>query len=1178
METKDLNLLIIEDHDIFFDYLSKIILGIKNKRFNIIRATTLENAVDILKNFSFDLILSDLGLPDSEGINTIINIYSSANYTPIIALTHEEDYFLSLKAIEYGADDFILKGKINFEILEKTIDYTIERSKFKRQILKKDASIKKFIDNNKDGILIINKSDNIILYSNFASEHLLKADGNTLINKKLEIPFSMENFIEYKFNISGEEKIIEISTSTIEWNDISSYILTLRDITLNKIKENELKQREQTLKKVFESMLTGIILIDYNTKIIIDVNPIVEKIFGYKKEELIGQNCKKIICEHEPDKCIIEGNENTIMKKESFIINKDSVKIPVFKSSNIINITNKKYIICSIADLSEQKAMEELLKKKLEYERLESKITKRFFELDDIDNILKLSLDDIRKLTGSDISFVILFKPETQFEFNIYDSYSSNNYKREVKKITKDDFDLLQKTLNNPTPLLLPTFNNTDTQFKEIIDFSKNKNVESAVFIPLYEDNIFCGLMGIEFINKSQNWELLDIDILITISQMIVIGWNRFENINNIINNYILLNSIIHTIPGPIFYKNIDGTYLGCNDKFSNLFFGTTEEDIVGFKSSDIRDKFKPDFNDSYYEKDEELFKNPGIQVFETQIICKDGIARNFVFYKSSFKNAENQIAGIVGIMLDITSRKAKENEILKLNTAINQSENLVTITNKNGIIEYVNKGFKKVTGFNENEIIGKDFEKIMSVLNPKNIFENLQETIIKGNIWKGELLNIKKSGEIFYEWASITPVFDNYSQITNFIMVSEDITQRKQEDIEKEKIKQKLIESEKLSVIGQLSAGIAHEFNNILAIIKSTIQLMLLKNEMKQLELPGEVISELKTIEENIKRGSDIVGNLTNLSRPTELKQDFYQIKDIIDEVLKIQKKQFEIENIIIEKKYDEVPDLFIDRGQLHQVFLNLSINARHAMKIHGKGKITISIKKINTNIEIRFGDTGTGIKNNIKDKIFLPFFSTKGAHSKDGLDIKGTGLGLSVTLNIIKSNNGSIEVESEENNGATFIITFPINEKKVKEISNFKIETNEKADRHFNSFYKIVIVDDEEKILENMKSFLRINGYRNIMTFNNGNNFINSFKKEMYNLILLDFYMPGINGAQIFEKIVKIDDNIKVVFLTGNIEELENISIDKNIILILKKPFEEKEILKKIDELSVNKINTEN
>ncbi len=321
-----------------------------------------------------------------------------------------------------------------------------------------------------------------------------------------------------------------------------------------------------------------------------------------------------------------------------------------------------------------------------------------------------------------------------------------------------------------------------------------------------------------------------------------------------------------------------------------------------------------------------------------------------------------------------------------------------------------VNQAFENLTGLKNDEIIGKfvldilpDFEKEWI-----EIYGKVAKT---GASERFELYSSSLNKHL--EVHAFCPMKNQ------FACIFQDISLRKNLEAE-------LIISERLAAVGQLSSGIAHEFNNILAIIKGNAQLLKMDIE----NLSDEQKEMLDIIDEQTNRGKDIANRMMSFSSPRKLSKEKYDIVEIIKEVISIQERRLMMDNIDIEFSIEDCNTdyfLLMDKKQIQQVIVNLLINAAHAIKPKGRGIIKIHLSQTDKNIIIAIEDNGVGMNPDTKSKIFTPFFSTKGAFSNNDLAIKGTGLGLLICLTIVKMHNGSINIESQEGQGSTFIIKLP-------------------------------------------------------------------------------------------------------------------------------------------------------
>ncbi len=398
---------------------------------------------------------------------------------------------------------------------------------------------------------------------------------------------------------------------------------------------------------------------------------------------------------------------------------------------------------------------------------------------------------------------------------------------------------------------------------------------------------------------------------------------------------------------------------------------------------------------------------------------------------------------------------------------------------------------------------------------------------------------------EIRYEGkfleVSLSPLRDFESgEIFGVIATTEDIT-------EKKKLEAQLIHSAKMSGVGQLAAGVAHEFNNILSGIIGYTSLALTRGDIDSIK------KDLRIIERASDRAVEIVNKLLSFSRQKGEKFKVSQIENVIDDALGLVEHTFETEGIRILRSYENVPPIRLNLGELQQVFLNLAINSKHAMP--GGGAIAISTKLVDDFIRIDFSDTGVGIPPENLSRIFEPFFTTK---TGDGPKA-GTGLGLSVIYAIIERHGGRIEVSSEPNKGTTFTIFLP-NVQSVARTpepdtpqrqnpSGKVIELRRKGN--------VLIVDDEEFIRDIVKECLTSTGH-NVITAESGEEALDLMKQNHFDIMFLDFSMPSKDGLELLREIRAIDRNANVVIISARPEEqLPGELSDEGSYNIIKKPF---------------------
>ncbi|HLA00298.1 MAG TPA: ATP-binding protein [Thermodesulfovibrionales bacterium] len=380
--------------------------------------------------------------------------------------------------------------------------------------------------------------------------------------------------------------------------------------------------------------------------------------------------------------------------------------------------------------------------------------------------------------------------------------------------------------------------------------------------------------------------------------------------------------------------------------------------------------------------------------------------------------------------------------------------------------------------------------------------------------------------------------------------------------EIMKEKDEQKLLmekltRTEKLSSLGELVSGVAHELNNPLTAVMGLSELLLGK------DLPEAVKNQLKLINEASHRSKRIIDNLLTFARSHKLEKRYLDLNNLIRKTLELKEYQLQADNIDVELNFDPyLPLTMLDEHQLQQVFLNLINNSQHAIvKKGGRGRISVSTSSEGNIIRAQVSDTGKGIPDNIAKKIFDPFFTTKEVGS-------GTGLGLSISYGIIKAHEGNIYVTSNPEAGATFIIEFPILKMAVEAspASSAKVSHTQLAAKG----RRALVLDDEHTILALLNEILSDAGFHVDVTAT-GDEALKMLKGRAYDLIISDLKMPGMNGKEFYHKVksIKPDAANKIIFISGDtVSDGTQTFLKDTGNLFLKKPFTIEDLMKVISE----------
>ena len=435
----------------------------------------------------------------------------------------------------------------------------------------------------------------------------------------------------------------------------------------------------------------------------------------------------------------------------------------------------------------------------------------------------------------------------------------------------------------------------------------------------------------------------------------------------------------------------------------------------------------------------------------------------------------------------------------------------------------YWNKGAERLYGWASKEVVGR---KVSSFLHSDLAeVEGAIQKVLKNDRWEGELHKIGKEGNPFLVQASWTLLRDSDGKPTSVLAINSDLT-------EKKKLEAQFLRAQRMESIGTLAGGIAHDLNNVLAPIMMSVELLKLTCTSEQDQ------NLLATLLSSVKRGANLVSKVLGFARGVEGQRIPVNIGHLISELVRVMQETFP-RNITIE--YESSANLWSvvgDPTQIHQVILNLCVNARDAMP--NGGKLTISAANIvlddtyasmNLNarpgsyVVLRVEDSGTGIPPELMERIFEPFFTTKEMG-------KGTGLGLSTTMAIVKSHSGFINHYSEVGKGTKFKVYFPANAS--KEASEEQSIEQTRLPRGKGEL--ILVVDDEESIRNVAKSTLERFGY-SVMVAAHGAEAIVIYlqNQSAIAVILTDMAMPIMDGPALIIALKSINPKVRIIGSSG-------------------------------------------
>jgi PAS domain S-box-containing protein len=479
---------------------------------------------------------------------------------------------------------------------------------------------------------------------------------------------------------------------------------------------------------------------------------------------------------------------------------------------------------------------------------------------------------------------------------------------------------------------------------------------------------------------------------------------------------------------------------------------------------------------------------------------------------------------------LELTARNEElvvsEQKLLLQSTALETAANAVMITDVAGVILWVNPAFLAQTGYASAEVIGQTPALLKSGRHDGAFYRTLWGTILAGETWKGHFINKRKDGSLYHDEHTITPVRSGGADITHFIAIMNDVTERK-------RLEDQFIEAQKMEVVGQLAGGVAHDFNNVLAVIMGYSDLLL-----QDLAENKDLCAYVEEIGHAARRASGLTQQLLIFSRKQTVQAVELNLNDVVRGMEKML-GQLINENIELAVETDEKIGLIrADSGYVGQVLMNLVVNARDAMPDGGTLTIATGVVELSGAVEgianaqarpyvmLSVTDTGIGMSEEVKARIFEAFFTTKAAG-------KGTGLGLVTCQTIVRQCGGHIRVTSEMRKGTTFQVFFP-------QVAGAAPTSTGAGPGDFpcrGGNETILLVEDEPALRHLAQGVLRSQGYE-VLTAPNGQDALRVARDHHgspITLVVTDVVMPQMGGKVMAEWLKLTSPDLRVLFTSG-------------------------------------------
>lgn len=517
------------------------------------------------------------------------------------------------------------------------------------------------------------------------------------------------------------------------------------------------------------------------------------------------------------------------------------------------------------------------------------------------------------------------------------------------------------------------------------------------------------------------------------------------------------------------------------------------------------------------------------------------------------FLNSEGKPYQYVAIRSDITERKRAEQQILEQAALLDQAQDAILVRDLDQNIRFWNKGAESIYGWTAEEAVGKNAQDLLLKEHSEQ-FEAAKRAVLEKGEWVGEIRQVRRDGADIVVESRWTLVRDERGMPKSILVINTDIT-------EKKRMEAQFLRAQRMESIGTLAGGIAHDLNNILSPIVMAIDMLQLKANDETSKKWFEVLRA------NAERGGNMVRQVLSFARGVQGERVALQPKHLIKEIVKILRETFPKSIEITFQVPDELWVISADATQIHQVLMNLGVNARDAMPEGG----SISIRAENIFVDenyarmhidakagrfvlITVSDTGPGMSPEIQGRIFEPFFTTKEM-------TKGTGLGLSTALTIVKSHGGFMNVYSELHRGSQFAIYLP-----AFDVPGTVDIAALQSDLPTGNGELILVIDDEESIREITRGTLETFGYR-VITASDGTEAVALYadKKNEIAVVLTDMVMPFMDGPATIRVLQRMNPKVRIIAASGlGANERVGEGSLTGVAVFLNKPYTAEKLLK--------------
>lgn len=940
----------------------------------------------------------------------------------------------------------------------------------------------------------------------------------------------------------------------------------IQDITDRKQSEEALRASEEKFAKTFHASPDSVNLNRLSDGVYLDINEGFTRITGYAAEEVLGRSSLPgelgIWVRAEDRLRLQEGlrRSGRVEGLEAPFRRKDGSVLTGLMSASLIEIDGEPCVLSITRDITELRAQARQLERLTRMYAALSQVNQAIVWSPDRESLLAKICEVMVEFGKFSMAWIGWNDPATH-EVKVAARYGDAPGYLDGLQVRSDDTPMGQ----GPTGLAIregrPCVLNDFLAASEATPWHEGAGragfASSAAF-PIRLEGVVCGALMV-YASERDFFGNHEVALLEEAAGDVSFALDhqagearRLETEKALLQQKNEFERIFNGVPSQIWYKDTQNRFLRVNDKVCRDL-GMDRTQIEGRSAEEVF----PEYAAQFFKDDQEVFATcqPKLGILE-RINTAHGHELWIRTDKVPVVDAQGKVTGLLAIVEDLTGRKETEEALRKISVAVDQSPLCIVITDPTGAIEYVNPRFSEVTGYSHAEALGQNPRILKSPATPPGVHRQMWETLAKGDVWVGELENLKKGGEPFLERATIAPVKNEAGTTTHYVAIKEDITAQRKAEADRRALEAQLHQSQKLESLGSLAGGVAHDMNNVLGAILSLASTLREKADPQ-----GPEFRSLETIQTACLRGRGVVKSLLYFARKDLQEEACIDVNALVKEMTQLL-SYTTLKRIRLEMDLQEpLGRLRGDAGALSHALMNLCVNSMDAMP--GSGILRIQTAATpDGGILIRVADTGQGMSPEVLQKAMEPFFTTK----PQG---KGTGLGLSMVYGTMQAHEGRFELRSEPGKGTEALLQFPA--ARVESLETCKEAELQAAPASAEGLH-ILLVDDDELIRESVTSVLEVLGHRALVASGGQAALDLLAAGNPADLVILDMNMPGMNGAETLPRIQALRPGIPVLMATGySDEDIAPLIAGNPNVSSIQKPFSMRELKRKLDEFGV-------